>query len=287
VQLTRYDDLEWVTRRALSDRDGRSAEQKTRAKVLHRGNPGEPGHFEMSITTYSVPKKVERHRHDTDQFRLSLQGESPWAPGHVTPPGALLFVPSGTPYGPYERPVGIELLQVEFEGADGAPFADIDQLVDTKARLMQHGTFDDGTFRWIDERGIEQRRPELRAVLEAATGRRQSRPRTRYSVPIELVPDHFPWVAISPTAWTREFLVFPERGTRLWQLAVGNGSHRLAVSQQTLLFVSSGAGVVAGQPIHERDSLRLDPADVVEIGSADRIELFALGLPRPLVNPRL
>ncbi len=280
MQVTRYDDLEWAPRRALSDRDGRSASQKTLAKVLHRGIPGEPGHFEMSVTTYSVPKTVERHRHDTDQFRLSLHGESPWAPGHVTPPGGLLFIPSGTPYGPYERPAGIELLQVEFEGADGAPFADIDLLVDTKARLAQQGTFANGMFRWIDEHGVEQRKPEFRAVLEAATGRPQSMPRTRFSVPIELVPDHFHWVPVSPTAWVREFVAFPERGTRVWQLAVGNGAHRLTASQRTLLFVSAGSGSAGGQPLRERDSIRLEPADSVEIAATERIELFALDLPR-------
>jgi hypothetical protein len=231
-----------------------------------------------------VPKTVERHRHDTDQLRISLSGESPWAPGHVTPPGGLLFVPSGTPYGPYERPVGIELLQVEFEGADGAPFADIDLLVDTKERLAQRGTFADGMFLWTGADGVERRKPEFRAVLEAATGRPQKMPRTRFSVPIELVPDHFRWVPISPTASVREFIVFPERGTRVWQLAVGNGAHRLAASQRTLLFVSSGFGSASGEPLRERDSIRLEPADVVEISAAERIELFALDLPRPLTD---
>ena len=68
MKVTRYADVDWAPRRALSDRDGRSPSDKTIARVLHRGTPGEPGHFEMSVTTYTVPKKVDRHRHDTDQF---------------------------------------------------------------------------------------------------------------------------------------------------------------------------------------------------------------------------
>jgi hypothetical protein len=285
VRLTRYNDLEWEPRRALSDRDGRSSSEKTLSKVLHRGTPGEPGHFEMSVTTYTVPKKVVRHRHDTDQFRLSLVGESPWAPGHVTPEGALLFVPSGTPYGPYERPVGIELLQVEFEGADGAPFADIDQLVDTKERLARQGTFDDGMFRWIDAEGVEQRKPEFRAVLEEATGRPQTMPRTRYSVPIEIIPEHFAWAPVAPHAWVREFVLFPERRTRAWQLAVGRGGTLQVVADQvTLLFVSAGSGSVDGVAVGERDSVRLDSGDTIEVAADERIELFGLDLPQQMRN---
>jgi hypothetical protein len=239
----------------------------------------------MSVTTYTVPKNVDRHRHDTDQFRLSLRGESPWAPGHVTPEGGLLFVPGGTPYGPYERPVGIELLQVEFEGADGVPFADIDQLVDAKQRLALEGAFEDGMFRWTDADGAEQHKPEFRAVLEAATGRPQAMSRTRFSVPVEVVPDHFRWSAVAPNAWVREFMSFPERGTRTWQLAVGGGlPYRVSADQETLLFVSSGRGRADGQELGERDSLRVRPGEHVEVEADDRVELFALDLPRPIAS---
>jgi len=205
----------------------------------------------------------------------------------VTPEGGLLFIPSGTPYGPYERPVGIELLQVEFEGADGSPFADIDQLAATREQLSEQGTFENGMFTWVDRDGARQTQPEFRAVLEAATGRPQATPRTRYSVPIELVPEHFSWMPISSTAMAREFVVFPERGTRLWQLAVsGPGPHRVRAVQETLLFVSSGAGRANGEPIAERDSVRLAAGDDIDSDSDSdsRIELFALDLPRPIEN---
>lgn len=129
MKLTRYGDLEWETRASSSsvgapdgppDRPRRATERK----VLARGEPQQPGYFEMSVSRYPEAKDYKRHRHVIDQVRLTLAGRSPWAPDRATDVGGILYVPAGTYYGPYTRPAGVELLALQFAAGQGAPFED-------------------------------------------------------------------------------------------------------------------------------------------------------------------
>lgn len=281
MRLTRYRDLDWVTRPDMGG-DSRPKEMKTRFKLLHRGTPGEPGHFEMVVTTYPMPKSVKRHRHDTDQYRYSLKGTSPWAPGMETPEGSLLFVPGGTHYGPYERPAGIELLQVEFEGVGGSPFVDFDTLYQAHQRLAERGTFEEGYWTGVDASGERRRmRAGTARLQEAWGGKEYPPPKMRFSTPIELNPRNFHWLDVEPGVQVREFIAFPERGTRTAQVGLDAGAtHNLEVDQRALLFVATGSGSADGQEIGERDAIRLDPGERLALAAASRLELLLLGLPK-------
>src|SRR5262245_10175714 len=199
MRLTRYRELDWTTRPAMGD-DGRPKDKRTQFKLLHKGAPGQPVHFEAVVTTYPMPKSVKRHRHDTDQYRYSLKGTSPWEPGKETLEGSLLFIPAGTLYGPYERPTGIELLQVEFEGAGRSPFVDFETLHEAHKRLAERGTFDDdGYYTEVTASGETRRLRAGKARLEEAWGGREyPPPKMRYSNPIEINPRNFDWTEIAP-----------------------------------------------------------------------------------------
>jgi hypothetical protein len=280
VLVTRYTEVDWTTRPDLGGDDARAAADKTRIKRLHLGSPDRPVHFEMAVTTYPVPKSVKRHRHDTAQFRYTLAGTSPWAPGHETPEGGLLFIPAGTPYGPYERPVDVELLQVEFEGVAGSPFVDFDTLFEARQRLAARGRFEEGVYSWIDDAGSARRMPAGKACLEEAIGGEPLVPKTRFASPIEVLPDAFSWALIGPGVGVREFVTFPERGTRLAHLGLDAGArHRVDADRTTLLFTTRGRGELDGEPVGERDAVRIDPGESAELIAGPRFELLLLGLP--------
>jgi len=120
MEIARSSALEWVERAGGRATAG---QPRTRIKLLHAGTPGAPGNFEMVLARYPAPRDYPEHRHTVDQLRYTLLGVSPWAPGRATPEGSVVYIPAGTPYGPYTRPAGIELMAVQFEAAGGIPFA--------------------------------------------------------------------------------------------------------------------------------------------------------------------
>jgi hypothetical protein len=282
MRLTRYGELDWETRPSMGN-DGRPKDKKTRFKLLQKGTPGEPVHYEMVVTTYPAIKSVKRHRHDTDQYRYTLKGTSPWAPGFETAEGSLLFIPAGTLYGPYERPAGIELLQVEFEGAGRSPFVDFETLHEAHQRLAERGTFgDDGYYTEVTASGETRRlRGGKARLMEAWGGREYPPPTMRYSLPIEINPRNFAWTGIAPGVQVKELLSFPERGTRTAELGLGAGAtYEFSADQTTLLFVSTGTGTAGGEAIEERDSVRVDPGERLPLAATSRLEFLVLGLPK-------
>jgi hypothetical protein len=121
MHLTRDADLEWTPRAGGRAQAG-ATHRPTEIKLLHAGDPGQPGNFEMVVARYPAPRDYPIHRHNIDQLRYTLVGASPWAPGRETPEGSLVYIPSGTFYGPYTRPAGVELMAIQFEGPSRARF---------------------------------------------------------------------------------------------------------------------------------------------------------------------
>jgi hypothetical protein len=119
MHITRSADVEFAERVGGRATAGQA---RTRIKILHQAGPDDPPGFEMVIARYPRPREYPVHRHSIDQVRLTLRGSSPWVEGRATPEGGVLYVPAGTPYGPYTRPAGIELMQVQFQGLAEFPF---------------------------------------------------------------------------------------------------------------------------------------------------------------------
>jgi hypothetical protein len=283
MKVVRYADIEWTSHPDL--RGGSVATQqspKTLYKPLFKGTPGEPNHFEMVVSTYTAPKFYPRHRHDIDQLRWTLRGVSPWAPGMETPESSLIYIPAGTFYGPYERPAGIELMAIQFEGANQAPFVDFDSLLVAQAELTRRGSFERGQYTWTDANGVRRERDGHEAGWEQATGRTQKYPEARFSTPIEIHPANFAWRQLGGGAEMKDLGTFGELGTRLWMLALSGGqSFTFAPpGQTTLLFVTAGSGATSGGPIQQRDAIRLEAEEELQLQASERLELFALGLPR-------
>ena len=245
MRITRYADLEWTRRgntNSAGAPDGASKRPRpgTDVKVLQQGEPGQPGYFEMIVSRYPEPKDYKRHRHIVDQIRYTLAGDSPWAPDRATMEGDLLYVPAHTYYGPYIRPAGVELMAIQFASGTDQPFE------------------------------------ENSVPAERDTGRAP----TRFTVPIELRPDGFPWRTAAPGVRIKEMIQVAAHGTALSVVAVADGGrHQLVVGQRTLLFALRGTGTVGGEAVAERDGLYLDPAEAVEVISSGELELLVVGLP--------
>jgi hypothetical protein len=245
MRVTRYAELEW-SRRATAvsvgapDGAANRSRPASQIKVLQRGEPGLPGFFEMVVSRYPEAKDYKRHRHIVDQIRYTLTGSSPWAPDRATDEGALLYVPAHTYYGPYVRPAGVELMAVQFATGHDQPF---------------------------EENSVPPERD---------TGN----PPMRFTVPIELRPDAFPWRVTGPGVRTKDIIRVGTQGTALSMIGVADGGrYPLVADQRTLAFATHGSGTVGGQPVSERDGLYLDSGEEVEVASDDGLDLLLIGLP--------
>lgn len=291
MQIARYAEIPWTSHpdlrggaRSTSNEGGTvQSKPKTLYKPLFRGTPGQPNHFEMVVSEYHAPKYYPRHRHDIDQLRLTLRGESPWGPGMVTPVGSLVYIPAGTYYGPYERPAGVELFAVQFEGANQAPFVDFDSLLAAQQELLKKGSFENGLYHWVDDAGARHERDGHEAGWQQATGRTQAFPEARFTLPIEINPSGFQWRTLSVGAQVKELGTFGELGTRLAMVGLEAGASWTVPphGQTTLMFVTMGSGTATGLAIHQRDGIRLEGDDEMLLRADERIELFVLGLPKP------
>lgn len=245
MRVTRYAELDW-SRRATAVSVGAPGGAANRArpasqiKVLQRGEPGLPGFFEMVVSRYPEAKDYKRHRHIVDQIRYTLAGSSPWAPDRATEEGDLLYVPAHTYYGPYVRPAGVELMAVQFATGHDQPF---------------------------EENSVPPERD---------TGN----PPMRFTVPIELRPDAFPWRVTAPGVRTKDIIRVGTQGTALSMVGVADGGrHPFVSGQRTLGFAIRGTGTVGGHDVAERDGLYLDPGEEAEVTSDLGLELLFIGLP--------
>lgn len=159
MRLTRYSEIDWTPRTGGRPAEGGDERPKTEIKLLHIGDPGKRGNFEMVVARYPAPKDYPEHRHTIDQIRYSLVGRSPWAPGRETPEGSLIYIPAGTRYGPYVRGAGIELMAVQFEGSSGTTFSGDESSQEGpfgEARFTTPIEMHPRSFSWIEiEPGVE------------------------------------------------------------------------------------------------------------------------------------
>ncbi len=290
MKVAKYESLPWSRNAGLrgGTPDQGAGEQKgsSRHRRMFKGTFGEPGHFEMVVlwseqADEGSTRHFPRHRHTFDQVRLSLTGSPEWSPGVPTPPGAISYVPAGTWYGPYDRYAGHSQLHIQFEGANGFPYADHAPLAAARDELAKRGVFEGGFYKWVDEDGRAHAKDGHDAGAELAIGRPLEYPPPRYTTPINIEPEHFDWIEQGPGVAVKELGRFSERETRLALVRVEGAEHRLrGDGQTTLLFVTSGTGAVDGESLEERDGVMLDPGDEVVLSSSATLEVLLLALPR-------
>src|SRR5438270_4584836 len=95
MRIAKYADLPWrrwagVRRNNAGDEDTVSMDKPNSGyKRLFQGAAGEPGNFEMVISSGDGTggSHMPRHRHDFDQLRYAIEGDPAWTPSHVTPSG--------------------------------------------------------------------------------------------------------------------------------------------------------------------------------------------------------
>jgi hypothetical protein len=115
MKVVQFDDVTPV--RGLEHRGGTFHSRTTAA-----GEPGTPGNFKFSVSELGTDYSGPRHRHNFDQYRFMLSGESDYGQDGPLKAGMLGYYPEGVPYGPQVNNTPIVCAVLQFGGASGSGY---------------------------------------------------------------------------------------------------------------------------------------------------------------------
>ena len=182
------------------------------AKTLVEGTPGSPDNFKFSLSRLGTDYSGPRHRHNFDQFRYMIEGESDYGDGSLGP-GMLGYYPEGVPYGPQVNKTEIYGAVLQFAGASGSGYLLPREVKAGMEVLKQFGTFADGIFRRNEGVPGKRNMDAYQAIWEHVHGREMVYPKGRYGAPIFMDSAHYDWVRIAGGVAEKLFGVWTERRT--------------------------------------------------------------------------
>ena len=193
-----------------SMRDG-----KLDQKFLLLGEDNSPNNYLLNVgLTGAGGWGTPRHRHNFDQIRFVLKGNYPVSPHKVMKEGSVGYFPESVHYGPQDRPGGLEMMVLQFGGASGSGFLSTPQREAANSALDAKGTFKNGVFTWVDEKGQKHNQDGAAACYELATGKKLTFAEPRYDDVVIMEPDACAWIPTKMAGVSTKVLgVFSERET--------------------------------------------------------------------------
>ena len=254
-------------------------------KFLLTGRDGDPNNYLLNVgRTGTGGWSTPRHRHNFDQIRYVIKGNYPYAKGKSMPEGSVAYFPEGVPYGPQDRPEGLEMMVCQFGGASGCGYLSVAQREAANEALKQKGEFNNGVFTYFDEQGQRHNKDGFEACYEEATGSRLVYPKPRYDDVILMHPDNHAWVPEATQGVSTKWLgSFTERKTRIGFIRIEAGATFSAGEQPSieLLFLSKGLVSLNGREYGPHSAFEfLANEGPIPLKAAVQSELLRIVLPR-------
>ena len=248
------------------------------------GEPGTPGNFKFSVSELGTDYSGPRHRHNFDQYRFMLSGESDYGQDGPLKAGMLGYYPEGVYYGPQVNKTPITCAVLQFGGASGSGYLQPREVKAGMEELKQFGEFKDGVFhRREGAQGILRGKSNMdayQAIWEHVHGRAMVYPKGRYDAPIMMDAGNFAWARVRGAAGVSEklFGVFTERRTQARLVRLDAGAH-YEVAGRGVCLVLSGAGAAGGAPLEKFTTVFLDTGERGTLSASETTELLHYGLP--------
>ena len=264
---------------------GSMREGKLVQKFLLMGEDGSPNNYLLNVgLTGSGGWGTPRHRHNFDQIRYVLKGKYPVSPHKVMGEGSVAYFPESVHYGPQDRPEGLEMMVIQFGGASGSGFLSTPMREAANDRLNKKGTFKDGIFTWIDDKGQKHNMDGSAACFEEAMGTKLTFAPARYDDVVVMEPSACDWIATGTPGVSAKLLgTFTERNAqiRMLKLEAGATMNTGPRDQIEVLFMSTGKITVAGKTYGDKTAIELLPADAaVDIVASAESVFFSVTLPK-------
>ena len=254
-------------------------------KFLLQGEHGSPNNYLLNVgLTGSGGWGTPRHRHNFDQIRYVLKGKYPASPHKIMGEGAVAYFPESVHYGPQDRPEGLEMMVIQFGGASGSGFLSTPEREAANKRLESKGTFKDGIFTWVDDKGQKHNMDGSAACFEEATGKKLVFHPARYDDVVMMEPEALAWVDTAmPGVQVKHLGTFTERNTviRFVKVARGATFKTGTRDQIEVLFMSQGNVSVNGRSYGTKTAIELMPKDPsVDVVAEEEALFFSVLLPK-------
>ena len=254
-------------------------------RFLLIGQEGSPNDYLLNVgLTGSGGWGTPRHRHNFDQIRYVLKGKYPVSPHKMMGEGSVAYFPESVHYGPQDRPEGLEMMVIQFGGAGGSGFLSTPNREAANTRLEAKGTFKDGIFTWVDDKGQKHNMDGSAACFEEATGQKLVFHPARYDDVVMMEPAAYDWMpTATPGVSTKTLGTFTERGTGIGMLKLDADStwNTGSRSQIEVLFMSTGSITVDGKTYSDKTAIELLPTDApVDIKAGAECTFLVVTMPK-------
>ena len=219
-------------------------------KTMLEGDENTPDNYQLLLANTDLSFKSPRHRHNFDQLRFSLVGDTNIGVKRNLAEGDLAYFPEGTYYGPQDQEsVGKESLAmvVQFGGPSGNGYMSRRQMSESFAKLEKEGRFEGGVYkRNTPAPDGRMNQDSYEAIWEYQNGRPIEYSKPRFMDPVHFRERNFEWqaVPVESGAATKHIASFTEKGVAVFCVQIDAGaSYTLPAAPQTqLLFVQRGTG---------------------------------------------
>jgi hypothetical protein len=250
------------------------------SRTMAEGTPGTPGNFKFSLSWLGTDYSGPRHRHNFDQYRFMIEGESDYGQDGPLKEGMLGYYPEGVPYGPQINKTDIFCAVLQFGGASGSGYLLPREVKAGMEELKKFGEFKDGIFHRNEGVPGRKNAEAYQAIWEHVHGRTMIYPKARYDAPIYADTGNYEWAPVQGAQGVSQklFGVWTERRTQADMLKIDAGaSHR--VEGRGVYLVLSGAGECEGKPLQKYTSVYVDHDEAVTLRASEMMTLLHYGLP--------
>ncbi len=165
--------------------------------TLLLGKEGAPNNYKANFgggeDSGSGDWVAPRHRHTFEQVRHPLSGDYTIGTDQVLPAGWVAYFPESVYYGPQVKSGNLVMFSLQFGGTSGQGYWSMRQRKDAFQALAAKGTFNDGVYTWVDDKGVRHNQDSAEAVFEQALGRKTEYPPARYKDLVMMNPAAFNW----------------------------------------------------------------------------------------------
>jgi hypothetical protein len=250
------------------------------SRTLLEGKPGTPGNFKFSLSRVGTDYSGPRHRHNFDQYRFMIEGESDYGQDGPLKAGMLGYYPEGVAYGPQVNKTEVYCAVLQFGGASGCGYLLPREVKAGMEELKRFGSFKDGIFHRNDDVPGRRNTDAYQAIWEHMHGREMVYPKGRYDAPIYADSRNYNWALVKGVKGVSEklFGVWTERRTQAGLLRLEAGASH-AIAGHGIYLVLSGAGECEGKPLQQYTTVYLEDGETVRLHARETTELLHYGLP--------
>jgi hypothetical protein len=220
---------------------------------------------------FTAPK----HRHNFDQIRLTLSGQTDYGHEQIAESGDATFFPAGAYYGP-ERFEEAEIFLLQWS----PDWVTRQQSDAAYAELADKGEFKDGFYVTTDDNGEQIRKDGTNAVWEAVNGKPLVIPSPKYQQPILMRPEGFDWARTDDGVEVKDMGHFTEADLNIVTYRWPEGaSIRLGPDRTFILWIESGALSLDGRRLGAKTILFSDFGEAHDLSGLESGVATCVGLP--------